>query len=89
MNLSELFDKLKIGDILIIEKLPSLWSNAAGGKCGMNVIKYPYHFTIESIVLSRISIHIAIKDTNGYGWSINDENIKLFTHINRVNRIKI
>lgn len=90
MNLSDIFHKFKIGDTLIIESRPSCWSSGAGGNCGVNNIKYPYHLTIENTYLNTNpqTYHIAIRDTNGYGWSINKDSIKLFTQISRASRIK-
>lgn len=90
MNLFEKYlNILKIGDELVISKRPDSWSNAVGGECGLNIVSFPYSFTIKNMLYREgPAEHIAMEDYNGYGWSINRGNGYLFEiKVSRKNRI--
>ncbi|SRR6266403_293730 len=88
------FKDLKVGDSVTILNYPNSWSSAAGGIDKRYKVKYPYLLTIDNITYNRYAWmpHIAIKDTNGFGWAINSETVFLFQRnnilINRKNRIE-
>lgn len=91
-----IFEDLKPGDRVTIINSPWGWSNVAGGAYGINRVDYPYTLTIKNIVHynkrhSGIP-HLAIEDTNGYGWSISNNTMDLFRRNtvidNRLSKIK-
>ncbi len=86
------FQNLKIGDTLVISSKPETYSSAADGVNGLHDVKYPYTFTIKKIADStryEFVPHIALQDTNGYGWSIDEDTQNLFkVHSNRKSKIE-
>lgn len=82
MTYQEFRNKLKDGDTLTIKSNPLYWSSGCGGIPGTNLVEYPYTFKIEKFHLDD-ECFISIKDTNGYGWSIDTKTSVLFKLENR------
>lgn len=57
-------DDFTVGTKFTIYQRPEYWSNLAGGFYGLETLTFPY----SSVILNRKSN--AIKDCNGYGWSL-------------------
>lgn len=74
------FLNLKPGDSVTVLNNPNGWSSAAGGMCGVNIVDYPYTMIVKNIVWRQFASisHIAILDTNGYGWAIDNELTNIF-----------
>ncbi len=95
INFEEYLKTVKVGDVLTIEEHPKKWSDGAGGINKLHTTEYPYTLTVESIHITEERYFdagykfISFKDTNGYGWTINTNNCKIFTkHPDRKSRIE-
>src|SRR6266403_635899 len=89
------FIDLKQGDRVTILKEPYVYSHLDGGTYGVDKVEYPYTLTIKSVSHQNRNKqylpHLAIQDTNGFGWAIINDNAEIFTRNsiieNRKNKI--
>lgn len=90
------YKDLKKGDSIIIISRPPYWSSKAGGNIGRDgrdFVEYPYTLIIDDVDNTPGGyIHIAILDTNGYGWAIDNRTVDYIKRNiiieNRLNKIK-
>lgn len=93
MNLSndEILDLFNIGDTLVLNKIPIFWSSTFSKNRPYMNIEAPYTLTIKDIGYSTNNNHVAISDTNGYGWNftrvVNEDNVDGIINLIRIKKI--